>query len=131
HQAVALRRHLPARRRRRPPEQLALVTARPRLALAAEEGFALVLALMATVVLAAAGTTAMLYVTSNFKGASRSQAGQSALALAEAGLNDAHATLYNAADPTVAGAVPTTTTSLAGGTVTYSGTLSGSTWTLR
>jgi len=51
-----------------------------------------------------AGTTAVAYTTSNLGTTHRAKAEQTALALAEAGLNDAYATLHNASNPTMSGA---------------------------
>lgn len=82
------------------------------------------------VVLGATATTVTGYTSWNAGAASRSNADVKALALAEAGLNYAFATLYGSSGPTMANAVPTRTVTLEGGTATYYGTLSGSTWTL-
>jgi len=60
-----------------------------------EDGFALVLALGISVVLAILGTTVTLYVSQNSSLASRSSADQDAFALAEAGVNDAMSVLSN------------------------------------
>jgi hypothetical protein len=60
----------------------------------------------------------------------RVQADQRAYGLAETGLSYAFSTLRNAANPYASGSVPATTVTLPTGTVTYAGTLSGSTWTL-
>ncbi|MDQ2910324.1 MAG: hypothetical protein M3R39_04815 [Actinomycetota bacterium] len=98
--------------------------------LGAQRGFVLPITIGASTVLAMVGTTAVAYSTSNLGAAHRSKAGQTSLALAEAGLNDAYATLHNASNPTMAGAVPQQTVAMDGGTVTYYGTLNGNTWTL-
>ncbi len=98
--------------------------------LAAQEGFALVLALGIMIALGAVGTTLTVYSTQNYHSTARSQADQTALALAEAGLNNAYSTLFSASNPSMAGAVPQQTVTLEGGTVTYYGTLNGTTWTL-
>jgi Tfp pilus assembly protein PilX len=95
-----------------------------------QRGFVLPAALGVSTILALAGTTAVAYSTNNFSASHRSKAEQTALALAEAGLNNAYATLHNASNPTMASAVPQQTLQMDGGTVTYYGTLSGNTWTL-
>lgn len=98
--------------------------------LGAQAGIALPLTLVA---LASAGTlaaTTLEYATWNTGAAHRGDAEVTAIALAEAGLNLAYATLYSSGTPTMANAVPETTRTLEGGETTYFGTLSGSTWTL-
>jgi Tfp pilus assembly protein PilX len=97
---------------------------------ATQHGFVLPATIGVSIVLAMAGTTAVAYSTSNLGSAHRSKADQTALTLAEAGLNDAYATLHNASNPTMAAAVPQQTVQMDGGTVTYYGTLNGNTWTL-
>ena len=100
--------------------------------LAGESGIALVASLGMSSILAISGSTAVLYSTSNQSAAQRSKSDLLAHSLAEAGLNYAYSTLYNASDPTMSGAVPLRTASLNGGTVVYSGTLDQATnvWTL-
>jgi Tfp pilus assembly protein PilX len=97
-----------------------------------EDGFALVAAIGVSLVLGIAGTTAMVYTTSNQGSAQRSKADARALALAEAGLAYAYATLYNASDPQNPAAVPEQSQSLEGGTIVWSGVLDtvDSVWTL-
>jgi Tfp pilus assembly protein PilX len=97
-----------------------------------EDGFALVAAIGISMVLGIAGTTAMVYTTSNQGSAQRSKADAKALALAEAGLAYAYATLYNASDPQQANAVPQKSEFLEGGTTTWFGTYDALTkvWTL-
>jgi len=95
-----------------------------------ERGLALPLALGVTVVLSSLTAAIFTYVTGNQGAAERSTADQRAYGLAEAGLSYAFSTLGNAADPYNATSVPSTTATLSGGTTTYSGTLSGTTWTL-
>jgi len=99
---------------------------------ARQEGFALVLALGVSLVLGIAGTTSMIYTTSNQGSAQRSKADRRALSLAEAGLNFAYSTLYNASDPSQPGAVPQRVEQLEDGTATYWGKLDTQTnvWTL-
>ncbi|HUF01293.1 MAG TPA: hypothetical protein VMN35_02620 [Gaiellaceae bacterium] len=95
-----------------------------------ERGLALPLALGVTVVLSALSAGIFTYVTSNQSSAERSRADQRAFGLAEAGLSYAFSTLGNAPDPSAPDVVPETTAVLPGGSVTYSGTLVGTTWTL-
>src|SRR3954452_22850759 len=71
-----------------------------------EGGYALILALMATSVLAIAGGAAAMYAADGTTAAGRSNGGQSALALAEAGVNEASAVLYAAANATTQASVP-------------------------
>jgi Tfp pilus assembly protein PilX len=101
--------------------------------LARQDGFALVIGLGLSVVLGIVGTTTIAFTTANQRSANYSKAERSADSLAEAGLNYAYSTLYNASDPTMPGAVPARTVSYDGGQVTYSGTLdeATNTWTLR
>ncbi len=95
-----------------------------------QAGFALPFALLTLLVLGSLGTSAAAYSSWNYGAASRSNADQVALALAEAGLNYAYATLYNSATPSNPATVPQTTVTLEGGTATYVGVLAGDTWTL-
>jgi Tfp pilus assembly protein PilX len=113
-------------------QRAAALIARLARRLSGQAGFALVTALGMSVVLGITGTTAMFYSTTNYRSASSSKAGQRAFSLAEAGLNDAYATLYNASDPLMPGAVPQRSESVEDGTMTYSGTLdtATNTWTL-
>src|SRR4051812_47629662 len=71
-----------------------------------EGGYALILALGVMVVFGVAGGAASLYASNGVAQAARSNGGQSALALAEAGLNDASAVLYAASDQTSQASVP-------------------------
>lgn len=95
-----------------------------------ERGIALPFALGVTMVLSALAAGIFTYVTMNQGSAKRQQADQRAYGLAETGLSYALSRLQNAPDPTNAGNVPSTTVSLTGGTTTYSGSLTGTTWTL-
>ena len=95
-----------------------------------ERGLALPFALGVMVVLSALTAGIFTYTTMNQGAAKRAQADQRAYGLAETGVSYAFATLQNAADPYNAGSVPSTTVAVTGGTVTYSGSLSGNTWTL-
>ena len=96
----------------------------------AESGIALPLALAVMASIGATAATTIQYTTWNAGSAHRTSAEVRALALAEAGLNLAYATLYNSGTPTMPNAVPETTRTMEGGETTYFGTLSGSTWTL-
>jgi hypothetical protein len=71
-----------------------------------EGGYALVLALMAMTVFAIAGGAAAMYAADGTTAAGRSNGGQSALALAEAGVNEASAVLFAAANQTSQASVP-------------------------
>jgi len=88
------------------------------------------MALGVTMVLSALAVGIFAYVTTNQGSAYRAEGDQRAYGLAETGLSYALSRLQYAADPTNASAVPSTTVSLTGGTTTYSGSLSGTTWTL-
>lgn len=85
-----------------------------------------------SLVLGITGTTAMIYTTGNVRAAATSKADERAFSLAEAGLNNAYSTLYNASDPTMPGAVPLRSEPAEGGTITWWGTLDTQTniWTL-
>ena len=110
-----------------------------------ERGFALVMALGLLVVLTIAGTAITYYATSNLTASTMDRARASASDLAEAGLNDAMAVLYNqlntdgsvktgGTSPTTTTLLPSTTIQYSGlhGSVTYSGSLNTSTlvWTI-
>ena len=73
-----------------------------------ESGFALVLALACIVALGTAVSAMSYYTTSNYHSSVRSSADQTALALAEAGLNVAFSTLQKAPSPTLDSAISTT-----------------------
>lgn len=98
--------------------------------LRSEAGLALPLALITVATAGVLGGSVIQFTTSNSAGAQVSDAGLRAQALAEAGVAYAQATLYNSGSPTMANAVPETTRQMDGGSTTYYGTLSGSTWTL-
>ena len=100
-----------------------------------ESGFALVLALTVVVALSTSVASVAYFTTTNFHNAKRDQAGQSALALAEAGLTMAYSTLEHAPDPTSTTAVsstPVPDVPLVGGFATYYGSFDATTqkWTL-
>jgi Tfp pilus assembly protein PilX len=95
-----------------------------------EDGIALVMSLGVLLTLTVAGTSTVYYVTQNHTSTAYSKTDRMTGSLAEAGLAYAYSTLYNSGTPTMPNAVPEQTVPINGGTVTYSGTLSGSTWTL-
>jgi len=101
-----------------------------RRALGDERGMALPYALGVTMVLSALAAAIFAYTTTNQGAARRTQADQRAYGLAETGLSYALSTLQNAADPYSVSNVPSTTVTLTGGSATYNGSLSGTTWTL-
>jgi Tfp pilus assembly protein PilX len=107
----------------------------------AEQGIALVMALGLLTVLTISGTAVTYYATTNLTGSNTHKARASAYDLAEAGINDAMAKLYNQLNtdgslkaggtkPTVTTLLPSTTIQYSGlkGSVTYSGTLNTTTW---
>jgi Tfp pilus assembly protein PilX len=98
----------------------------------AQDGFTMVMAVGFTAVLGLAATTAVTYTTQNQQSAGRQKADRAALSLAEAALARAYSTLYAANDPTMPGAVPVRTFTVADGTGTYQGALDTATnvWTL-
>src|SRR4051812_4406875 len=115
------------------------------LALRKESGFTLAIALGLMTSLSLAGATVTVYATGNLKGSASSNASASAYALAEAGINNAMAVVYNQLDEYGAikspgGIDPRTPTLLASktlvypdinGSVTYSGTINASyVWTI-
>ena len=81
-------------------------------------------------VLATLAAGIFTYVTSNQTSASRQGADAKAFQIAEASLSYAFAKLVNLSNPLDSTALGSTTVSLSGGTGTYGGTLSGTTWTL-
>jgi Tfp pilus assembly protein PilX len=95
-----------------------------------ERGMALPMALGLTMVLSALAAGIFAYTTTNQGSARRQQADQRAYGLAETGLSYALSRLQNAADPANPGNVPSTTATLTGGSTTYSGSLTGTLWTL-
>jgi hypothetical protein len=104
-----------------------------------EQGFALVLALGITVILAMSAVTVISSATSNTRSARTASLRQGVEELALAGINDAAALLSlpskNALNPnvfcvTLQPPPCSQTVSLGGGTVTFSGVLNGTTWTI-
>lgn len=100
-----------------------------------ESGFALVLALAIVVALGASVSSVTYFATANFHSANQSKSAQSALSLAEAGLNLAYSTLENASNPGMASALsptPVADVPMPGGFSSYFGTYdeTNKTWTL-
>lgn len=101
-----------------------------------ERGMALPLALGVTVILSSLAAGIFSYATTNQGAAQRATADQGSYGLAEAGLSYAFSTLENADDDDPynappANAVPETTVTYPDGRqFVYSGTLTGTTWTL-
>ena len=85
-----------------------------------------------SLILGVTGTTSMIYSSENVRSAAVSKDDERAVSLAEAGLNYAYSTLYNAPDPTMPGAVPQRSEAADNGTITWWGTLDTqtNTWTL-
>lgn len=96
-----------------------------------EDGVALVIALLAVLVLSSLTGSVLVATAVNHRSAQTSAQADKAFGLAEDGLAYAEGRLYSAATSGEAVLVPTTTFTQDGGSVTYSGTLSGSTWTLH
>ncbi|HVH50632.1 MAG TPA: hypothetical protein VM690_00675 [Gaiellaceae bacterium] len=91
------------------------------------------LALACIVVFGVMTGAVAIYATSNLQASSNSRGAQTALALAEAGLNMAYSTLEQSTTPssqTALSSTPVPDIAMVGGTATYDGTLSGTTWTL-
>jgi hypothetical protein len=95
-----------------------------------ERGQALPMVLGALMVFAIVVATVMTLSLSQQQSTSRSDRRDRAFWLAETGQNDAIARLIAASDPSAPDALPTTTTNQNGGTSSYSGSLSGTTWTV-
>lgn len=95
-----------------------------------EDGIALIMAVGILGVLTIAGTTVIVYSSSNARTASYSETNDTAYRLAEAGMAHALSRLHNALDPRTASLLPSTTITQEGGTATYSGTLAGDVWTI-
>jgi Tfp pilus assembly protein PilX len=102
---------------------------RRRLQLARDErGIALVVAVGTLFVLAVMATTVLEFSSASARSSRHSDATQKGLSLAEAGLNEGIAAL--AASPLTFTGASTPVSGYAPATVTYSGTLSGSVWTI-
>ena len=96
-----------------------------------QRGFGLIVALSFMLIISIGAVAVISYTSSSMRDAYRMQAQDKAMAVAEAGLANALAVLANLPDPsapatlTSGGAIP-----FGDGTYTYSGSRSGSTWTL-
>lgn len=95
-----------------------------------ERGIALVMVLGMLLVLTIASAAALSYSSSGTKSSSASNSRQKAFDLAEAGVNNALAVLFDANDPMDPNAVGSGSQTAEGGTFSYSGSLSGTTWTV-
>ena len=96
----------------------------------AQEGVTLIMAIGILGVLSITGATLIYYSSSNARSASSSKANETAYTLAEAGVAQALSVLNNALNPLTGSLLQSTTLELEGGSVTYSGTLNGTTWTI-
>lgn len=97
---------------------------------------ALPIALGFVMVISIALVTVLTFSSSSQRHSKLSKADQTAVAVAEAGLNHAQSVLANSANPASAGALPAScgaspTVTVQGGTACYWGSLSGSTWTVN
>ncbi len=81
-------------------------------------------------VLTLTGATLIYYSTANARSASASKGRETAYDLAEAGIAQALSVLNSSLNPLTGSLLAETTLQLEGGAVTYSGTLSGETWTI-
>ncbi|MFN2470305.1 MAG: hypothetical protein ABR583_04820 [Gaiellaceae bacterium] len=95
-----------------------------------ERGLALPMALGMMMVLAIALAAVLTLSVGGESAARRQNADQQALALAEAGINQAASILVAATDPSVPSALGSGSTNMEGGTSAYSATLSGLRWTV-
>ena len=98
--------------------------------LARESGMALLIVLGVLSGLTIAGGALLSLTNSNSSHAERSVDTMLAQNVAEAGMNYARSILWNAVDPTDPAAVGSGNITLESGTANYSGTLSGTVWTL-
>ena len=98
--------------------------------LRAQEGITLIMAIGILGVLSLTGATLIYYSTSNARGASASKGRETAYTLAEAGVAQALSVLNSSLNPLTGSLLSSTTLQLEGGSVTYSGSLSGETWTI-
>jgi hypothetical protein len=108
---------------------------RRRFSVRSERGMALVMTIGIMTVLAITGTTITYYATSNSSTANRAKSRQSSYALAEAGINTALSVLSASFQPATPTALPACNTpggpvSAEGGTYTYCGLLTGTTWSI-
>jgi hypothetical protein len=76
------------------------------------------------------GASLIYYSSTNSRSANLSKSSETAYSLAEAGIAQALSVLNNAVNPMTGSLLQSTTVTLNGGTVTYSGTLMGEVWTI-
>jgi Tfp pilus assembly protein PilX len=96
-----------------------------------ESGIALIMAIGMLGVLTVSGAAAVYYSSSNTRSADYSNRDTKAYSLAEAGIADGLAILnYTPNNPMTSTLLPSKTINLEGGSVTYSGVLAGSIWTI-
>jgi hypothetical protein len=98
--------------------------------ISSEEGISLIVTLILLVVLMVSGASAMHFSSSNTRSAEYASDDARVLQFAEAGLNHARSELWASADPSDPGAVASGNFVLEGATITFSGSLSGTVWTL-
>jgi hypothetical protein len=101
-------------------------------ALRSETGVALATAVLTLSVLTGAGASVVYFSTSTFRSSAFQADEQAALDLAEAGMNLARSTLWQAVDPQDGNTVPARVVAMEGGQVTYWGEYDGGQhiWTL-
>lgn len=97
-----------------------------------ESGVTLITAVMALSILSGAGASVVYFSSANTRSSAYAADHQSALDLAEAGMNFARSTLWQAADPSDPNSVPSATQQVEGVNVTYYGTFDAGAqiWTL-
>ncbi|MEZ5100441.1 MAG: pilus assembly PilX N-terminal domain-containing protein [Thermoleophilia bacterium] len=97
-----------------------------------EAGVTLIIALLTLSVISAIGGTVIHFSTAGARSSSLSSTQQKSLDLAEAGMNLARSTLWQAPDPADAGSVPTRSVTMEGANVQYWGAYNSGTsiWTL-
>ena len=98
--------------------------------LRAQEGITLIMAIGILGVLSLTGATLIYYSSSNARNASASKGRETAYTLAEAGVGQALSVLNSSLNPLTGSLLASTTLQLEGGSVTYSGSLTGETWTI-
>jgi Tfp pilus assembly protein PilX len=103
---------------------------RRRRVLGNQEGIALVMALGVMLVLTVSLVAIIDYSSTNTRSAERGEAKTLAIDVAEAGFGRAAAVLAEASNPSDPAALPAGSTTIEGSTASWSGTLSGFTWTV-
>jgi Tfp pilus assembly protein PilX len=98
--------------------------------LRAQEGITLIMAIGILGVLSLTGATLIYYSSSNARNASATKGRETAYTLAEAGVAQALSILNSSLNPLTGSLLAETTLQLEGGSVTYSGTLTDTTWTI-